>query len=71
MRAGLLLFLAALAGCAAPAPCPVCKPEIPADLLVVCFQGRLYALSDAAQEFMPLSVRCGPGRAERPVHTKE
>lgn len=50
---------------------PVCKPEIPADLLVVCFQGRLYALSDAAQEVMPLSVRCGPGRAERPVHTKE
>ena len=69
MRAALLALL--IAGCAAHAPCPVCKPEIPADLLVVCFQGRLYALSDAAQEVMPLSVRCGPGRAERPVHTKE
>ena len=54
MRAAILALL--IAGCAAPAPCPVCKPEIPADLLVVCFQGRLYALSDAAQEVMPLSV---------------
>ena len=71
MRTAALLVLAVLTGCAAPAPCPVCKPEIPADLLVVCFQGRLYALSDAAQEVMPISVRCGPGRAERPVHTKE
>lgn len=68
MRAALIALF--IGGCAA-APCPVCKPEIPADLLVVCFESRLYALSDAAKEVMQLSVRCGPGRTERPVHTQE
>jgi len=69
MRALLAAML--VAGCAAPAPCPVCKPEIPADLVIVCFENRVHALSDAAGEVMKLPVRCGPGRAEQNVHTKE
>ena len=44
MRAGLLLFLAALAGCAAPAP----PAAIPGDLQLTCFRGQWVAVSEAA-----------------------
>lgn len=55
MRAGLLLFLAALAGCAAPAP----PAAIPGDLQLTCFRGQWVAVSEAAGEAMVFATRCG------------
>jgi len=55
MRAGLLLFLAALAGCAAPAP----PAAIPGDLHLVCYRGQWVAVSVAAGEAFVFATQCG------------
>lgn len=60
MRVFLLVFL--LSGCAANAPCPACKPVIPDDLTIVCFESVVVAVSESAGEAMPMPIRCGPGR---------
>lgn len=58
----LLLVLFAVSGCATPEPvaakAPVARPQIPDDLIPVCYKGKLGVISESAQQGMAWNLPC-------------